>query len=79
MDAKLLQAKHLDESAILAFVRERHPQWLTHWRDFPNSIPDQGAPEKVLLAKLRSMERRGLIAGCGCGCRGDWRLPEGRK
>jgi hypothetical protein len=31
-------------------------------------------PEKVILAKLRRLGRRGLIDGCGCGCRGDWEL-----
>jgi hypothetical protein len=33
-------------------------------------------PEKVILAKLRSMERRGMIDGCACGCRGDFSIIE---
>lgn len=32
-------------------------------------------PEKVVLAKLRSLIKRGLLAGCACGCRGDFELP----
>src|SRR5215471_9823205 len=36
-------------------------------------------PEKVLLAKLRRLVRRGLLAGCACGCRGDFSITdEGR-
>lgn len=31
-------------------------------------------PEKVLLAKLRTMVRRGVLEGCTCGCRGDFHI-----
>jgi hypothetical protein len=31
-------------------------------------------PEKVVLAKLKSMCKREVIDGCACGCRGDFRL-----
>lgn len=37
-------------------------------------------PRRLLLAKLGHMERRGLIDGCTCGCRGDFRvLEKGRE
>lgn len=29
-------------------------------------------PEKVIVAKLVKLKRRGLADGCDCGCRGDW-------
>lgn len=32
-------------------------------------------PEKVVLAKLQKLIKRGLITGCACGCRGDFELP----
>lgn len=32
-------------------------------------------PPKVVLAKLRSMIKRGILRGCACGCRGDFELP----
>ena len=32
-------------------------------------------PEKVALAKMRSLIKRGLVDGCPCGCRGDFELP----
>lgn len=28
-------------------------------------------PEKVIMAKIRKLEKQGYIHGCGCGCRGD--------
>jgi len=31
-------------------------------------------PPKVVLAKLRAMMRRGVIDGCGCRCRGDFKV-----
>jgi hypothetical protein len=39
-----------------------------------------GAPRKVVLAKARKLIKRGLLGGCGCGCRGDWHvLAPGQK
>lgn len=38
-----------------------------------------GFPWKVVLAKMRALERRGLIGGpgcCTCGCRGDFELTK---
>lgn len=32
-------------------------------------------PGKVVLAKLRSMVKRGVLDGCACGCRGDFISP----
>lgn len=74
-----VKAGDLSEPAILALLAERPGVWHTHWtpadpmpRVYDPTHPD--APEKVLLAKLRAMERKGLIEGCGCGCRGDWHV-----
>lgn len=33
-------------------------------------------PWKVVLAKFRRCAARGLVDGCGCGCRGDWELTD---
>lgn len=80
-----MKASDLDEVVILASIKNA-PKFtlgqqelvrsMTHWQGFDNSICDQGAPQKVLLAKLRAMEKKGLIEGCACGCRGDWGLKE---
>lgn len=31
-------------------------------------------PEKLVLGKMRMLMRRGLVTGCGCGCRGDFEI-----
>ncbi len=87
---KLIQAKHLDEVSILQFLAPLGV-WATHWAPRDWNAPDEHmprvaravpreTPEKVLRSKLGAMARRGLIDGCDCGCRGDWRiLDAGRK
>lgn len=49
------------------------PHWANRW-DLARLFPE--APEKVVLAKLRSLIKRKLINGCPCGCRGDFETPE---
>ena len=39
-------------------------------QDIRRCMPN--TPPKVVMAKLRKMERRGLISGCACGCSGVW-------
>jgi len=39
-------------------------------RDYP------GVPEKVVMAKATKLDKRKLISGCGCGCRGDFEVTE---
>jgi len=73
-----MKASDLSEPAILALLAERPGVWHTHDgegimpRVYDPTHPD--APPKVLLSKLRAMMRKGLIYGCGCGCRGDWHV-----
>jgi hypothetical protein len=74
------QAKWVsDKTVIAAVVRARGrygaPNWSTLWDVQRELAP---VPGKVVLAKLRSMERRGLfVNSCTCGCRGDFELrPE---
>lgn len=74
---KSIQAKDITDAQILAAqaaVRGRHgvPHWATTW-DIQEHLA--AFPPKVVLAKLRSMKRRGIMVGCACGCRGDWEMP----
>lgn len=76
---KAIQAKHLSEEAILEVLQRNPGRWHTHWQGHETSVCDPthpDAPEKVLLAKLAAMARRGLIKGCPCGCRGDWHVEQ---
>lgn len=45
-------------------------RWATVW-DMEERL---GAPTKIVLAKARSLIRRGLMDGCACGCRGDFEV-----
>ena len=31
-------------------------------------------PDKVLLAKMRRLIKKGKVKGCACGCRGDFEI-----
>lgn len=34
----------------------------------------EGCPDRLILAKMRRLIERGLVSGCACGCRGDFKL-----
>lgn len=36
-------------------------------------------PPKIILSKLNTLIKRGLIDGCTCGCRGDFEVVEKSK
>ena len=77
-----LQAKDLEDRAVLAEVRrcQRLPwphdgspiddetRWATRW-EIAGALGDP--PDRVMLAKLGALMRRGLLTGCACVCRGD--------
>lgn len=65
-----MQAKDLADADVLAAVRSSSTLW-----DIPAAFPS--APPKVVLAKLASLVRRGVLDGCACGCRGDFIPKEG--
>ena len=74
-----LQCKDIPDGPILDFFAKDAGKWRTHWDGFDNSVPRhlfRFAPEKLVRAKLRRLLERGLIDGCPCGCRGDWRRPD---
>lgn len=79
---RLLQAKDVPEHVILNVLESAPHHWWSSWRGFgeyslPDAAPELAAvPWKVLNAKLDNMQRRGVIDGCSCGCRGDWHIQE---
>ena len=55
----------------VAFGRETSEMSVFH------AMPD-GTPLNLGLAKMRQLLKRGLVQGCGCGCRGDFTItPKG--
>lgn len=79
-----LQCKNLPEEPILRFLAGPYdgwyvPGWGTWFSDQPNSVLNvmpAGVSPKLALAKMRTMIRKGLVDGCPCGCRGDFRITD---
>lgn len=76
-----MKASDLSDERIIGVLMQQEGRWHTslgpnEWKPhiYDPAFPD--APRKVLLAKLRSMIKRGLINGCACGCRGDFYVGE---
>ena len=72
-----MQAKDIPEWPIIAFLAGRHgvgAHWFFNGEDSVRSVIPEGTPDKVLLAKMRALIKRGLVDGCCCGCRGDFAL-----
>jgi hypothetical protein len=55
-----------------AFMCDLHPG---EHRSILEAMP-QGVPWKLALAKMRRLMDRGLVLGCGCGCRGDFEITQ---
>jgi hypothetical protein len=82
---KTIQAKHIDDVLIIDVIR--HLRELRRRASYNQSaynprIPTQDIlnavdfPPKVVLSKLRALQKRVCLNGCACGCRGDWELTE---
>ena len=73
--SKKIQAKNIPDGIFLLAVK-RAPNSMKIRRDVHVELEKilGPIPEKVALAKARRLISRGLIAGCGCGCRGDFEI-----
>lgn len=85
-----MQCKDIPDGPVLEFLRDlpdsgipgikRKGTW--YWTE--NCMPENsvirampdGTPAKLGLAKMRMLIRRGFVAGCPCGCRGEFELTE---
>ena len=76
-----MQAKDIPEQPVLGFLA-RQTRWATWgtWAkaDLPTvaGVMPPNTPEKVQRAKMAALIRRGLVDGCPCGCRGDYRITD---
>lgn len=72
---KPIQCKDIDEKPILKFLF-KNKICILH-DDYDNSINKSfpyNTPQKLIIAKLYKLVKRGLIDGCCCGCRGDFSI-----
>lgn len=68
-----LKASDISDEAFMAAL-DPDGSW-TMWWDLNERL---GFPPKVVLAKARILiERRGILHGCPCGCRGDFHPAAG--
>lgn len=68
--ADATQAKDIPDNAVLLVVLFGAPLRLgAQRRDVVLAL---GANEKIVMAKVEKLIRRGMLDGCTCGCRGDF-------
>lgn len=80
MSARGMQCKDIADVPVLAFLDGLDGQpatwcWPHGGNDVAFVMPDS-TPPKLVLAKMRMLMKRGLVDGCGCGCRGDFELTD---
>lgn len=71
-----MKASDIADDVMVAAVRA-NAQGVSGWAmrmDVQRTLSD--FPEKVVRAKYRQLEKRGILGGCSCGCRGDWHVLE---
>jgi len=77
-----VKCSDIPDKPILRFLAKNIGKWSNHWRLSDNAMPSvadvmpKEANEKLILAKMRQLLKRGLVWGCGCGCRGDWEISD---
>lgn len=69
---KSVQAKNISDDEVLRVV-DRRSGYDSFVSTFEIQAELSSFPEKAVLAKLRSMVKRGILSGCACGCRGNFR------
>lgn len=81
-----IQCKDIDERPILEFLLKRYEEhlgWASCFGDeFENSVTHampKDIPFKVVVRKMAKMIAKGLVDGCGCGCRGDYEITQKGK
>lgn len=72
-----MQCKDIPDRPLLEFIGSHNGQWCNWYfedkRDVHAAAPFD-VPDRLLVAKMRRLIQRGLVDGCGCGCRGDYVL-----
>ncbi len=72
------KCKDIPDKPILEFLLNNKGNWC-NWhfedeKDVRNAMPNNLASEKLILAKMKQLIKRGLVEGCACGCRGDFEI-----
>lgn len=77
-----MKCKDIPELPILELLMRHRGEWCFIFspevcgdKSVRAAMPDR-VPEKLALAKMSSLIRRGLVTGCDCGCRGDFEITQ---
>ena len=76
-----MQCKDIPDGPILQFLArcpgEWHSWYFRDGKDVRTAMPGGfSLDDRLVLAKMRGLIRRGLVAGCPCGCRGDYEITD---
>lgn len=79
-----MQCKDIPETPILQFLlKVKAGKAFATWYcgDFlpENSVVramPEGVSGKLAIAKMKAMIKKGLVDGCPCGCRGDFKITD---
>ena len=76
-----MQVKDIPTEPILHFLADHQTEWCNWFGDkFDNSVthafPDWAKGTKLVLRKMQNLQKRGLVSGCDCGCRGDYVITD---
>lgn len=77
-----MQCKDTPDKDILKFLVNLNGRWATWFDGYDHSVINcmpKGTTEKLALAKMSKLIKRGLVNGCNCGCRGDFVITEKGK
>lgn len=76
-----MQCKDISDTCVLRLLKRHRDRWVTFGNGHgimptvADAMPPE-TPKKLQLAKMRQLLRRGLVRGCGCGCRGDFEISD---
>ncbi len=75
-----MQCKDLSTEKILTFLAQNRGTWCT-WQANSAYMPSIGdlfpeADDKLVIAKMDQLIRKGYARGCTCGCRGDLEITD---
>lgn len=76
---KPIQCKDIEERPILELLAQRPDQfhtWCSGWTNSIRPAVPPRFPDKMLIRKMDKMIKKGLVDGCGCGCRGDYHITD---
>ena len=77
-----MQCKDISTEKILEWLNNRRINkkiWACWFDGFENSIGQcmpEDVPDKLKIVKMSNLIDKGLVDGCGCGCRGDYEITE---